>query len=241
MTKEGQAAVSDASRRPGAGGLAGWPFGISRRVAILAVAVALSGFLALSEALHGQILRALAVADPLFAGHPVLGAVLFVVLAALSAVMVFFSGVILVPVGMQTWGKAGCFLLLWCGWVLGGLAMYAVGRRFGRPLVRRMLSAGSIARYESLIPERGSFLTATLVQLALPSDVSGYFFGLLGYRAPVYLGALALAELPYALGAVYIGAAFIDRQYWLLLPAAAVAAAAFAWVRRHHRNRRSPA
>ena len=217
--------------------LLAWPFGISRRAAILAVAVALAGFLTLSEGVHGQILAALALADPLFARHPVLGAFLFVVLAALSAMLVFFSGLILVPVGVQTWGQSGCFLLLWCGWVLGGLVTYSVGRRLGRPFVRRLLSVGAVARYEALIPEGGSFLTATLIQLASPSDVSGYFFGLLGYQARVYLGALVFAELPYALGAVYLGSAFIHRQYWLLLSAAAVAAAAFAWGRRRRRNR----
>ena len=213
-----------------------WPLGISRRAAILAIAVALAGFLALSEEVHGRILAALALADPLFARHPVLGAVLFVGLAALSAVLVFFSGMILVPVGVQTWGESGCFLLLWCGWVLGGLVTYSVGRRFGRPFVRRLLSVGAVARCEALIPEGGSFLTATLIQLASPSDVSGYFFGLLGYRARVYFGALVFAEMPYALGAVYLGSAFIQRQYWLLLLAAAAAAAAFVWGWRRRRR-----
>ena len=217
--------------------LLAWPFAISRRAAILAVAVSLAGFLTLSEGVHGRILAALALADPLFARHPVLGAVLFVCLAALSAMLVFFSGLILVPVGVQTWGQAGCFLLLWCGWVLGGLVTYSVGRRLGRPFVRRLLSVGAVARCEALIPAGGSFLTATLIQLAFPSDVSGYFFGLLGYQARVYLGALVFAELPYALGAVYLGSAFIHRQYWLLLSAAAVAAVAFAWDRRRRRNR----
>jgi len=229
--------VSGRSWLPRHRGLPAWPFGISRRAAILAVAAALAGFLALSEEVHGQILAMLAVADPLFARHPVLGAVLFVGLAALSAVLVFLSGMLLVPVGVQTWGQAGCFLLLWCGWVLGGLVTYSIGRRLGRPFVRRLLSIGAIARYECLIPEGGSFRTATLLQLALPSDVSGYFFGLLGYQARVYFGALVFAELPYALGAVYLGAAFINRQYWLLLSAAAVAVVALAWARRRRCHR----
>ena len=218
-------------------GLPAPPLEVSRRTVILTVALALAGFLALSEAVHARILAALALADPLFAGHPVLGAVLFLGLAALSAVLVFFSGVLLVPVGVQTWGQLGCFLLLWCGWILGGLVTYSLGRHFGRSFMHRLLSAGAVARYEALIPEGGSFLKATLVQLALPSDVSGYFFGLLGYRARVYLGALIFAELPYALGAVYVGAAFIHRQYWLLLSAAAVAGAAFGWSRRARRRR----
>ena len=237
VAKWRKASQSGRSWPPRLPGLPAWPFAISRRAVILTVAVALAGFLALSEEVHGQILATLALADPLFARHPVLGAILFVCLAALSAVLVFFSGMLLVPVGVQTWGQAGWFLLLWCGWVLGGFVTYILGRRLGRPFVQWLLPVGAVARYEGLVPEGGSFLTATLIQLALPSDVSGYFFGLLGYQARVYLGALAFAELPYALGTVYLGHAFIHRQYWLLLSAAAIAAVAFAWSRWRRRSR----
>ena len=219
-------------------GLLGWPSGISRRTAIIAAVVSVGAAVALSEDVHARIVAALALAEPVFAREPVLGVLLYVALAALSAVMVFFSGVILVPVGIHTWGRTGCFFLLWGGWVLGGLVTYGIGRHLGRPVVRRLLSPAAVSRYEAAVPAGGSLFTATMVQLALPSDVSGYFFGLLGYQARVYLGALALAELPYALGAVYIGSAFIERQYWMLIVAAAVALAAFAWARHRRRHRR---
>jgi len=224
-------------RRPWARGIPALTSCISRRAAIVAVVVALAGVLALSDEVHGRIISALALADPLFVSHPMLGAVMFVCLAALSAVLVFFSGALLVPIGVQTWGEPGCFLLLWLGWVLGGLVTYSVGLHLGRPFVRRLLSAGVVARYEALIPAGGSFVTSTLVQLVCPSDVTGYFFGLLGYQARVYLGALVFAELPYALGTVYLGAAFLHRQYWLLLSAAVVAAAVLAWGWLRYRNR----
>ena len=210
-------------------------FGISRRVAALVAFLAVAGLLALSEELHGQLVASLALADPLFSQHSVMGAFLFIGLAALSAVLVFFSSVLLVPVGVRTWGEIGCFLLLWCGWFLGGLITYSMGRHLGRPVVRRMLSEEKFARYEGLIPHGGSFLTTTLVQLMLPSDISGYFFGLLGYQARIYLGALACAEFPYALGTVFLGTAFINRQYGLLLSASAVAIAVLLLLRRHRR------
>jgi uncharacterized membrane protein YdjX (TVP38/TMEM64 family) len=216
-----------------------WPFGFSRRAAIIAAVVSAGAAVALSEDVHARIVAALALAEPVFAREPVLGVLLYVALAALSAVMVFFSGVILVPVGIHTWGKTACFFLLWGGWVLGGLVTYGIGRHLGRPVVRRLLSPAAVSRYEAAVPAGGSLFTATMVQLALPSDVSGYFFGLLGYQARVYVGALAIAELPYALGAVYIGSAFIERQYWMLIVAAAVAFAAFAWARHRRRGRRA--
>jgi uncharacterized membrane protein YdjX (TVP38/TMEM64 family) len=201
-----------------------------------------TGLLALSDQVHNQIVAAIALAEPVIAQHPVLGALIFMGLAALSAMLVFFSGVLLVPIGVQTWGETGCFFLLWSGWCLGGLATYAIGRRLKRPAVQRMLSGGMIDRYENSIPEGGSFLTAVLIQLAVPSDVSGYFFGLVGYRLRVYLGALVLTELPYAVATVFLGNAFMQKQSVLLLSAAAVAllALGLAWLWWRHQRAAPP-
>jgi len=223
-------------------GLWGSSNDMARRAGILIAILLVTGLLALSDTVHSQIAAAIALAEPVIAQHRVLGALIFMGLAALSAMLVFFSGVLLVPIGVQTWGETGCFLLLWVGWCLGGLVTYAIGRRLKRPAVRLMLPNGVIDRYENRIPEGGSFVTAVLVQLAVPSDVSGYFFGLLGYPLRVYLGALMLTEIPYALGTVFLGNAFMQKQYVLLLSAAAVALVVLgvAWLRwRHGRASRS--
>jgi len=211
---------------------------IARRVGIVIAVLLVTGLLALSDTVHSQIVAGLALAEPVIAQHPVLGALIFMGLAALSAMLVFFSGVLLVPIGVQVWGETGCFLLLWSGWCLGGLVTYAIGRRLKRPAVQRMLSGGMIDRYESRVPEGGSFATAVLVQLVVPSDVSGYFFGLVGYPLRVYLGALMLTEIPYALGTVFLGSAFIQKQYVLLLSACGVALVALGlvWLRWRHQR-----
>ncbi|MBA3057772.1 MAG: VTT domain-containing protein [Gammaproteobacteria bacterium] len=211
---------------------------IARRVGIVIAVLLVTGLLALSDTVHGKIVAGLALAEPVIAQHPVLGALIFMGLAALSAMLVFFSGVLLVPIGVQAWGEIGCFLLLWSGWCLGGLVTYSIGRRLKRPAVQRMLSGGMVDRYESRVPEGGSFATVVLVQLAVPSDVSGYFFGLVGYPLRVYLGALMLTEIPYALGTVFLGSAFIQKQYVLLLSACGVALVALglAWLRWRHQR-----
>jgi uncharacterized membrane protein YdjX (TVP38/TMEM64 family) len=223
-------------------GLWGSSSDISRRAGILIAVLLVTGLLALSDQVHNQIVAVIAMTEPVIAQHRVLGALIFMALAALSAMLVFFSGVLLVPLGVQTWGETGCFLLLWSGWCLGGLATYSIGHRLKRPAVQRMLSGGMIARYESRIPEGGSFITAVLVQLAVPSDVSGYFFGLLGYPLRIYLGALVLTELPYAVATVFLGNAFMQKQSVLLLSAAGVALVALglAWLWWRHRRASLP-
>lgn len=165
-----------------------------------------------SDALHRPLLRLLTAGGELIGERPVLGAAVFVVLSALSAMLAFFSTAVLVPVALSTWGKALTLLLLWGGWTLGGATAYAIGRYLGRPMVRVFLHEATISRLEERISKRTSFGLVFLFQLALPSEIPGYVLGLVRYRFWWYLGSLVLAELPYAVGTLFLGASFLERQ-----------------------------
>lgn len=170
-----------------------------------------------SDTLHGALLDAYQVAERIIARQPALGAVLFVLLSALSALLAFFSSAILVPAGIVAWGKGGTLVLLWLGWLLGGLIAYGLARGLGRPAVSWLVSRQALARYEQRVTEHASFATALLVQLALPSELPGYLFGLARLPLRRYLPVLALAELPFALGAIYLGAGFLEKNVVVLL------------------------
>lgn len=208
------------------------------RLLAVVVLLALAALLALSAGVHERIIDLVTLVDDLVADWPVAAAVVFVALAALSAMLVLFSGAVLVPVGIEAWGELGCCLLLWSGWWLGGVATYAIGRGFGRPVIARLLPSTSLAQYEDRIGRAGSFGSTLLVLAGLPSDVVGYFFGLARFPVGRYLLALALAELPYAFGTVFLGAAFLERRLLPLLLGAAVALGALAW--HQHRRRGTP-
>jgi uncharacterized membrane protein YdjX (TVP38/TMEM64 family) len=203
-----------------------------RRAAILIGWVLVAGLVAWSADLHHYVVRAAELLEPLVARDPTAGAVLFVGLAALSAVLVFFSGVLLVPFGIPVWGEWGCFLLLWIGWFLGGVLTYAIGRTFGWRIVRWLLSPRVAAEYKARIPTSRSFVPVLLAQVALPSEAVGYVCGLLRIPLLTYAGALAIAELPFALGTVVLGNAFYRREYVALLSLAVAGLLAFGWVRR---------
>jgi len=208
----------------------------THRLLALLLLLALAALVVLSASLHEWIVALVARVDVLVADWPVAGALVFVGLAALSAMLVLFSGAVLVPVGIEAWGEFGCFLLLWSGWWLGGVATYAIGRSLGRPVIARLLPAVSLAQYEGRISRGGSFGSALLVLASLPSDVIGYFFGLARFPPGRYLLALSLAELPYAFGTVFMGAAFLERRLLPLMVGGAVALAVLAWQLRLRRR-----
>lgn len=163
------------------------------------------------------MLTLLSWAAGIIAAHPLAGALLFVLLSALSAMLAFVSSAVLVPSALLAWGSTPTLLLLWAGWILGGLAAYGLARSLGRPLAARLASAGTLERYEQRLSRHSSFGLVVLFQLALPSEIPGYVLGLARYPPGRYLAAVALAELPYALGTVYLGHELLEGNALLLL------------------------
>ena len=117
-------------------------FPVHRRVVALALVMVLAVLLMLAQPVHAWLLSWFDAADAVVRQQPAWGPVVFVVLAALSAMLAFVSSAVLVPAAIRVWGPEACFLLLWTGWFLGALAAYAVGRYAGRPLVERLVRPG---------------------------------------------------------------------------------------------------
>ncbi|MDP2339948.1 MAG: VTT domain-containing protein [Deltaproteobacteria bacterium] len=177
-------------------------------VVVAAVAVALW----MSETMKANSEGLIAWMAVVIQEHAILGPAAFVVVAALTSMLAFFSSVPFVPVAVVAWGKATTFALLWVGWICGGAVAYAIARHLGRAVITRLVSAKKLGVYEERIRADAPWSTLLLVQLALPSEIPGYLAGLIRYRFRAYVAALALGELPYAIGAVYLGDAFLHRD-----------------------------
>jgi len=142
-----------------------------RYILILGVVVILAGLIAASDALHAKSEEIIVFAEGVISRVPVLGMLLFVLLTMVSAMLVFFSSAILVPVGVYAWGATVTLILLWIGWFLGGAVAFAVGRYLGRSVVTRIVGESTIANFEKQLSGRTRFLHIVLFQAALPSEI----------------------------------------------------------------------
>ena len=180
--------------------------------------------LATSDGLHTALVEVLAASDAIITGHPVVGIVLFVAWAAASAMLAFASVAVLLPVAVYTWGTPTSIALLWVGWTLGGVCSYAAGRYLGRAVIKWLSVEALLHRLEGRMGPATPFGLVLLFQLALPSEIPGYFLGLVRYSFPRYLLALALVELLYAVAMVYLGAGFVERRTDVILVTGAAVA-----------------
>jgi uncharacterized membrane protein YdjX (TVP38/TMEM64 family) len=186
---------------------------------------ALAALLLSADAVYDSLQRALSAAEPLLTEQPFLGALLFVLLAAISAVLAFFSSALLLPAAVFTWGSTATLALLWIGWLLGGIATYVLGRALRRAQRDVSRAPSQFNFYLQRVPGKVTFGLVLLLCLALPSEIPGYLCGYLGVRLRTYVSALALAELPYAFGAVLLGDGVVNRQIGGLLAFGLIGAA----------------
>jgi uncharacterized membrane protein YdjX (TVP38/TMEM64 family) len=134
--------------------------------------------------------------------------------------LTFFSSAVLLPVAVYVWGSRVSFGLLWLGWFLGGLASYATGKWIGRDIVRRIVSERRLSLYEVALSTRATFWPVLLFHLMVPSELPGYIMGLMRYPLSRYIIILAIAEIPFAAGAVVLGSSFVHGQVALLAASA---------------------
>jgi uncharacterized membrane protein YdjX (TVP38/TMEM64 family) len=200
-----------------------------RRLASLLLLVLVATAVAAIGPLHRAILSIIATVEPVVEQHAVAGAVAYVLLSAISAIVFFFSTAVITPVAIEAFGPFVAFLLLWLGWIIGGITAYGIGRRFGRPVVSWFVQPQRLRDYERRTKRLASFRHVLLFQLTVPSEIPGYVLGLVGCRFRTFVIAMALGELPFAVGAVYLGESFLERNYALLL-AIGITGIAFSWI-----------
>jgi len=209
-----------------------------RRRAILLIGVLIAIVaVAASDTTHGAIQTLLEYVRAAIVRHPTTGKFLFLLLAVVSGALAFFSSAIVIPVAVYTWGRPLTFALLWAGWMIGGTASYLIGRYPGRRLFKRIFPERKMRNYEKAISAKTPFFVVVLFQVALQSEIPGYVLGAARYDLRRYLLALALCELPYAVGAIYLSESFIGRNYVLLVSLGAsailVSLLAFRYFRKH--------
>jgi uncharacterized membrane protein YdjX (TVP38/TMEM64 family) len=189
----------------------------NRHIFLLGMLIIIAGLITATETLLDKSHEIIALVESAIAGYPVLGKALFILLAMASAMLAFFSSAILTPIGIYAWGTAETCILLWIGWLLGGIASFLVGHYLGRSVASALLGESRLSSWEKEVGQHAKFIHILLFQVAVPSEIPGYVLGILRYRFTLYLAALAIVELPFALGTVLLGESFLKGDSLLFI------------------------
>jgi uncharacterized membrane protein YdjX (TVP38/TMEM64 family) len=155
---------------------------------------------AMSDAIHG---------DTASVRHDLngnLAGVLLVVWLAMVHVIVWYPAEILDAAAGYVFGFGVGFPLVLGSWVLSGLASYAVGRNFARPLLYRVVGQDRFERLERLVHRGGApFLLGVRLIPIMPFSLMGYVCG--AARIPLwrFTWTTAIGYAPLTAYFTYVG------------------------------------
>src|SRR5215203_4714226 len=135
----------------------------------------------------------------------VAGPLLILALALLHSV-VFYPAEIVDAAAGFAYGFFPALVLVMAGWLLNGLACWAIGRSIARPLLDRWFGAERFERVERAIERGGpTLLLAMRLIPILPFSIVSYAAGAARVPAGRFLWTTALGYLPITVLSVYFG------------------------------------
>ncbi|MDP2830471.1 MAG: hypothetical protein Q8O21_00185, partial [bacterium] len=98
-----------------------------RRVIIFLLLILLAFLFWYSAPLQNIFYDSVSIANDYTDARPITGVIIFIALAAISAIFSLFSSVALVPAAIMIWGASLTLTLLLAGWIIGDIIAYFIG------------------------------------------------------------------------------------------------------------------
>ncbi|HEX3653420.1 MAG TPA: VTT domain-containing protein [Rhizomicrobium sp.] len=159
-------------------------------------------------------------------------AAFIVVTAILTVFLVPLDVSVLVPLAAAAWGPVGTAFMSDAGWTWGSAIAFFLARRFGAPVVARVVGKRRLREAERTarrtIPKHHLFWWALVSQALLPVDLISYAFGLFADIAlGWYVLATAIGDLVPGFFFAYAGVLPVWYQIGALIAALAIAGLLF--------------
>jgi uncharacterized membrane protein YdjX (TVP38/TMEM64 family) len=124
---------------------------------------------------------------------------LFIVLTVVFVVFVIpLDIVFLIPLGVSLWGPVPTGFLMISGWTIGAGLAFLLARRYGLPIVERLVGTKRIFKVGERIPPGELFWSIVFLRMVVPVDILSYALGLFSrISLQKYLLATALGITPF--------------------------------------------
>ena len=138
----------------------------------------------------------------------------FIAIQALQVIISPIPGEITGPVGGALFGTTWAVVYSTIGLTIGTLVCFAVGRRWGEPLVRPWLSEHHWDRLNFILEAEGAILCFILYLIpGFPKDIISYLFGISPMPFWVFALISTVARIPGTWISSYFGAHVGEQQY----------------------------
>jgi uncharacterized membrane protein YdjX (TVP38/TMEM64 family) len=128
------------------------------------------------------------------------------------------------------YGIAAGTLYSMIGLIIGTATAMALGRRFGRPLVERLVTQDQLTHWDEITARQGPwFFFLVFLFPFVPDDVTSFLIGLSPLSIPRMLVLTTLGRLPGVFVSCWVGARAAALPWWAWIPLGG-GAATLAWL-----------
>ncbi|HUX80948.1 MAG TPA: VTT domain-containing protein [Candidatus Paceibacterota bacterium] len=137
----------------------------------------------------------------------VFGMSAYIFLTALFVIFVIPLDIaLLIPLGTIIWGPLLTALMSITGWTLGAALAFGIARRFGAPLVGRLIGFSRVRTIENRIPKKNLFLMVIFLRMLVSVDILSYALGLFSTMSwGSYIIATTIGVAPFGFYFAYTG------------------------------------
>lgn len=136
----------------------------------------------------------------------VLGMISYIFLHITAVVIAPFSAFPLISLATGIWGWQVSAILTFAGWMFGSIFAFLIARKWGVPLVSKIISLKRLYKIQEKISQAAGFWNILFLRILLPGDYLSYALGLFTTISfKTYVLATALGLLPFAIGYAYLG------------------------------------
>ena len=97
-------------------------------------------------------------------------AIVFVFIIIIATVFAPISVIPLIPLAVYSYGWIQTGFLILTGQFIGGIIAFTISRKYGLPLVNKLISLEEIEKYQKVLPEGNIFWAIVLIRIAIPVD-----------------------------------------------------------------------
>ncbi len=155
----------------------------------------------------------------------ILGIAASIIVMALLCIVPVPSEFLLI-MNMKVYGVWWGIFFGWSGSLIGAWAIFAIARRFGRPLLMRFVSKERFDQIDQWVSSKGALGLLMARLLPLPASVVNYVAGVIrSVRIWDYTWTAAISIIPYYLGAALVFLGIFSRYtVWLFIGGIFIAA-----------------
>lgn len=167
-----------------------------------------------------------------------LGILVYISVLIVSAVVAPIDVLFLMPIATALWGWIPAALISLFGWTLGSAVVFALSRKYGVNLIKRLVPLKKIYEYEKLMPKRNVFFSIVFLRIAVPVDIVSYAIGLFTrVNFSTFFFATLLGFTPLAFALAYLGSLPANFQLISFILFAFIVVLGILYIKRYNKTR----